>query len=313
MRYRHLGNSGLEVSEIGLGTNNFGGRMDAAQAALVIDRAIDLGINMIDTANIYSHGLSEQYIGRAIKGKREKVLLATKFGMKWADGPHGMGGSRQHMTDQVHGSLERLGTDYIDVYQIHQPDPNTPLEETLRALEDLIREGKVRYIGCSNFAGWQIADAAWTSDRHGVAKFVSAQPEYSMLERAVEKEVLPACRRFGLGILPYYPLAGGFLTGKYRRGMPPPQGTRLALLESARQRRLTDVNFDVLERLEGWLKPRGHGMVDLAFAWLLAHPEVSSVIAGASTPAQVDQNVSTCEWRLTQDELAEVNKILDSR
>ncbi|MBI4304716.1 MAG: aldo/keto reductase [Chloroflexi bacterium] len=310
MRYRHLGNSGLEVSEIGLGTNNFGGRMDAAQAAAVIDRAIELGINMIDTANIYSKGLSEQYIGRAIKGKREKVLLATKFGMKWADGPHGMGGSRQHIADQVHGSLQRLGTDYIDVYQFHQPDPNTPLEETLRALDDLVRAGKVRYIGCSNFPGWQIADAAWTSDRNGLVKFVSAQPEYSMLERSIEKEVLPACRHFGLGILPYYPLAHGFLTGKYRRGMPPPQGTRLAVLESARQRRLTDQNFDVLERLEGWLKPRGHSMVDLAFAWLLAHPEVSSVIAGASTPNQVEQNAAACNWKLSNEELAEVNKAL---
>lgn len=313
MRYRHLGNSGLEVSEVGLGTNNFGGRMDAAQAAAVIDRAIDLGVNMIDTADIYSKGLSEQYIGRALKGKREKVLLATKFGMKWADGPHGTGGSRQRVIDGVNGSLERLGTDYIDLFQMHQPDPGTPAQETLRALDDLVGAGKVRYIGCSNFAGWQIADAWWVSEVNRFVKMVSAQPEYSMLERAIEGEVLPACRRFGLGILPYFPLAHGFLTGKYRRGQPPPVGTRLSLLESARQKRLTEANFDVLEGLEGFLKPRGKNMVDLAFAWLLAHPEVSSVIAGASTPAQIEQNSAACEWRLTPEDLSEVNKILDAR
>jgi aryl-alcohol dehydrogenase-like predicted oxidoreductase len=313
MRYRHLGNSGLEVSEVGLGTNNFGGRMDAAAAARVVDRALDLGINMIDTANVYSKGLSEQYIGKAIKGKRERALLATKFGMRWADGPHGMGGSRKHIIDMVEGSLGRLGTDHIDLLQMHQPDANTPIEETLRSLDDLVSAGKVRYIGCSNFAGWQIAEAWWVSEQHSLVKMVSAQPEYSMLERAIEKEVLPACRRFGLGILPYYPLAHGLLTGKYRRGQPPPHGTRLALVEAARQRRLTDANFDVVEKLEGYVKGRGHSLVELAFAWLLGHPEISSVIAGASTPAQVEQNAAACEWRLTAAEMAEATAILDTR
>jgi aryl-alcohol dehydrogenase-like predicted oxidoreductase len=313
MRYRHLGNSGLEVSEIGLGTNNFGGRMDAAAAAAVIDRAVDLGVNMIDTANVYSKGLSEQYIGKAIKGKRDRVVLATKFGMKWGDGPHGMGGSRKHVVDMTNGSLERLGTDYIDVMQMHQPDPKTPVEETMRALDDLVRAGKVRYVGCSNFAGWQIAEAWWVSEVNGFVKMISAQPEYSMLDRGIEKEVLPACRRFGLGILPYYPLAHGFLTGKYRRGQPPPQGTRLALLESARQRRLTDPNFTVVEKLEGFAKGRNRKVVELAFAWLLGHPEVSSVIAGASTPAQVEQNAAACEWQLSAQEMVEVTAILDSR
>lgn len=175
-----------------------------------------------------------------------------------------------------------------------------------------MRAGKVRYVGCSNFAGWQIAEAWWVSEHNGFVKMVSAQPEYSMLERAIEKEVLPSCRRFGMGILPYYPLAHGFLTGKYRRGQPPPQGTRLAVLESARQRRLTDRNFDIVERLEGFVKARGKGVVDLAFAWLLAHPEVSSVIAGASTPAQIEQNAATCGWQLTAQELADVTAILDS-
>lgn len=310
MRYRHLGNSGLEVSEIGLGTNNFGGRMDAARSAAVVDRAVDLGINMIDTANIYSKGLSEEYIGKAIKGKRERVLLATKFGMKWADGPHGMGGSRKHIVDALNGSLTRLATDYVDLYQMHSPDPSTPLEETLRALDDLVRAGKIRYIGCSNFAGWQIADAFWISELNGFAKMCSAQPEYSMLERTIEREVLPSCGRFGLGILPYFPLAHGFLTGKYRRGQPPPQGTRLASMESARQKRLTDANFDVVERLEGYASAHGKSILELAFAWLLAHPEVSSVIAGATTPEQIEQNAQTADWKLSADDLAEVNKLL---
>jgi aryl-alcohol dehydrogenase-like predicted oxidoreductase len=268
---------------------------------------------MIDTANVYSKGLSEQYIGKAIKGKRDRVVLATKFGMKWGDGPHGMGGSRMHIIDMTNGSLERLGTDYIDVMQMHQPDPNTPVEETLRALDDLIDAGKIRYVGCSNFAGWQIAEAWWVSEVNGFVKMVSAQPEYSMLDRAIEREVLPACRRFGLGILPYYPLAHGFLTGKYRRGQPPPQGTRLALSELARQRRLTDTNFTVVEKLEGFAKGRNRKVVDLAVAWLLGHPEVSSVIAGATSPAQIEQNAATCEWQLTFQEMAEVTAILDSR
>lgn len=310
MRYRHLGNSGLEVSEIGLGTNNFGWRMDAARSAAVIDRALDLGINMIDTANIYSKGLSEEYIGRALKGKRERVLLATKFGMKWADGPHGMGGSRKHIVDALNGSLTRLATDYVDLYQMHAPDLATPMEETMRALDDLVSVGKVRYIGCSNYAGWQIADAFWIAESNRFAKMCSAQPEYSMLERSIEREVLPACRRFGLGILPYFPLAHGFLTGKYRRGQPPPQGTRLAAMESARQKRLTDANFDIVERLETFTGARGKSILDLAFAWLLAHPEVSSVIAGATTPEQIEQNARTSEWILSVDELAAVNKVL---
>lgn len=284
--------------------------MDPEASAKVIDAAIDVGINLIDTANIYSHGLSEEYIGRAIRGKRESVLLATKFGMKWAEGPHGQGGSRKHAMDSVEGSLKRLRTDYIDVYQFHQPDPATPIEETLQALDDLVHQGKVRYIGNSNFAGWQIADAAWVAELNNLTPFVSAQPEYSMLERAVEKEVLPACRRFGLGILPYFPLAHGFLTGKYRRGRDVPKGTRLDLTPNAQSRRLTEENFDVVDKLEPWAKERGHSLVELAFAWLLAEPQVSSVIAGASTAEQVQQNARAAEWRLSAAEKQEIDALL---
>lgn len=309
MRYRHLGKSGLEVSEIGLGANNFGGRMDAGASARVIDRAIDLGINLIDTADTYSHGLSEEYIGRAIKGKRGSVLIATKFGMQWEEGPHGQGGSRKHAMDAVEGSLRRLQTDYIDLYQFHWPDPRTPIEETLRALDDLVHQGKVRYIGCSNFDGWQIADAAWVAETGNLTTFVSAQPEYSLVERSIEKEILPACRRFGLGILPYFPLAHGLLTGKYQRGADPPAGTRLALNEQSRQRRLTGANFDLLQRLTAFVEARGRAMVDLAFAWLLAEPQVSTVIAGASTGEQIEQNAAAAEWRMSPEERAEVDAL----
>ena len=311
MKYRRLGASGLEVSEVGIGTNNFGGRLDAAQSAAVVHSALDQEINLFDTANIYSHGVSEEFLGKALKGRRDEAVIATKFGMAWADGPHGKGGSRKHIMDQLEGSLKRLGTDYIDLYQIHRQDPDTPIDETLGALTDAIRDGKVRYIGCSNYDAWRIADAMWTSERYGLARFVSAQPEYSMLVRKIEPELLPACENYGLGILPYFPLAHGFLTGKYRRGQPVPEGTRLALTPNAQGQRLTDNNFDALDKLEAFVKARGKQLVDLAFAWLLAHGAVSSVIAGASNPTQVEQNAATSGWELSADEMAELDGILN--
>ena len=310
MRYRHLGTSGLEVSETGLGTNNFGRRMGFKETRAVIDCAVDLGVNLIDTADMYSRGVSERYIGRAIRGKREKVLIATKFGFRIAEGPHGEGGSRKHVVDAIEDSLRRLGTDYLDLYQMHRPDPDTPIEETLRALDDLVRAGKVRYIGCSNFAPWQMVDAAWTSRVNGLARFVSTQPEYSTLHREGEGELLAVCTKHGLGILPYRPLAHGFLTGKYRRHEEPPPDLRLALDEAARARRLTDANFDVLDGLTEFAGKRGHSMTDLAFAWLLGHPEVSSVIAGASTPEQMSQNAAASDWQLTGEEMGELETIL---
>ncbi len=310
MKYRRLGASGLEVSETGIGTNNFGGRLDADQSAAVVHAALDHGINLFDTANIYTHGVSEEYLGKALKGRRSEALIATKFGMLWEEGPHGKGASRKHIMDSLDGSLKRLGTDHVDLYQVHRQDPDTPIEETLRALDDVVRAGKVRYIGCSNYDAWRIADAMWTSEHRGLARFVSAQPEYSMVVRDIEAEILPACERFGLGILPYFPLAHGLLTGKYSRGEEVPEGTRLALTPAAQSRRLTDQNFDALDRLDSFVSERGHSLVELAFAWLLAHGAVSSVIAGASNPQQVAQNAAAADWVLSAEEMTELEELL---
>ena len=311
MKYRRLGASGLEVSEIGIGTNNFGGRLDAKKSAVVVHAALDKGINLFDTADIYSHGVSEEHLGKALDGRRQGALIATKFGMLWEEGPHGKGGSRKHIIDSLDGSLKRLRTDYVDLYQIHMQDPETPIDETLRALDDAVRSGKVRYIGCSNYDAWRISDAQWTSEHYGLARFVSAQPEYSMLVRDIEAEILPACANYGLGILPYFPLAHGFLTGKYRRGQDVPEGTRLALTPAAQGKRLTDGNFDILEALDTFVSARGKTLVELAFAWLLAHPTVSSVIAGASNAEQVSQNAAAAEWVLSADEMSELGKVLE--
>ncbi|MGH2443703.1 MAG: aldo/keto reductase, partial [Chloroflexota bacterium] len=228
MRYRRLGNSGMQVSVVGLGCNNFGRRLDRESSIKVVHAALDCGINLFDTADVYGSGESEEYLGAAIKGRRNSVLIATKFSSGMGPGPNDHGGSRGYIRRAVEASLDRLGEDYIDLYQMHGPDEGTPIEETLSALNDLVREGKVRYIGSSNFAGWQIADAAWTARVNHWTPFVSAQNQYSLLDREVEREVIPACEHFGQGMLPYLPLASGMLTGKYRRGQPPPSGTRLA-------------------------------------------------------------------------------------
>lgn len=308
MEYRQLGRSGLQVSAIGLGTNNFGRRMDKRATEVVINHALDVGINMIDTANSYSAGLCEEFIGHALKGKRQKAIIATKVSSRMADGPNNAGNSRQHITAEVENSLRRLGTDYIDLYQIHWPDPNTPIEETLRTLDDLVHQGKVRYVGCSNFAAWQLCEAAWTSKTEALPYFVSAQPKYNILDRDIESELIPFCAEYGVGILPYYPLANGFLTGKYRRGEDAPQGTRLA--ESDRGM-LTEENFDMLEALEGFASKRDHTVLELAFAWLLSNPTVSSVIAGATKVEQVIGNARTVEWHLTSEDMKELNTIIN--
>ena len=309
MEYRYLGRSGLKVSAIGLGTNNFGRRLDADATALVINHALDMGVNMIDTSNSYGDGYSEEYIGRALEGKRDKAIIATKVSSTVGDGPNDGGNSRQHIMAAVEDSLRRLRTDYIDLYQIHWHDPHVPIEETLRALDDLIRQGKVRYIGCSNFTAWQACEAAWTSRTLGIAAFASVQPKYSIMDREIEAELVPFCEAYGVGILPYYPLANGFLTGKYRRGQDAPEGTRLA--ESDRGM-FTDANFDLLERLEAFCEARGHTVLELAFAWLLANGAVSSVIAGATRVEQIIANAKAASWQLTPCDLAEVNGIIDA-
>jgi aryl-alcohol dehydrogenase-like predicted oxidoreductase len=302
MRYRQLGESGLTVSAIGLGGNNFGGRLGLEETRGVVDAAIECGVTLVDTADMYGNrGGSEELLGKVLAGRREQVVLATKFGMDMGEGTVARG-SRKYILRAVEASLRRLQTDYIDLYQYHAPDGVTPFEETLSALDDLVTEGKVRYIGSSNFAGWQIADADWIARTQHQARFVSAQNHYSLLQRDAEREVIPSCVNRGVGVLPYFPLANGLLTGKYRRGQAPPQGTRLAGQESE----LTDDVFDKLEALERFGEKHGHSILDVAIAGLAAMPAVASVIAGATKPEQVRANATAGEWELSSDELAKL-------
>jgi aryl-alcohol dehydrogenase-like predicted oxidoreductase len=305
MELRRLGTSGLKVSAIGLGCNNFGMRIDEAQTQVVVDAALDNGVTFFDTADVYGATQSEVFLGKALKGKRDKAVVATKFAMG-----EGAGGSRRYIVSAVEASLKRLGTDRIDLYQMHRPDPEVPIDETLRALDDLVRDGKVLYLGNSNYTGWQIADAAWTSRTEGLERFVSAQNNFSLLERNADREVLPACEKYGLGFLPFFPLASGLLTGKYQRGEAPAEGTRLAAWGARGQQALSDKNFDKVEKLQAWATDHGHSLLELAFAWILAHPVVSSVIAGATKVEQIEANAKGADWKLTPDEVAEVTKLV---
>ena len=310
MEYRHLGRSGLQVSVVGLGCNNFGMRCDFDQSKDVVHRALDAGITLFDTADVYGgQGKSEEFLGKILKGRRQDVVLATKFGMKMGDGPHKSGGSRKYIMSAVEDSLRRLDTDYIDLYQLHRPDPETPIDETLRALDDVVRSGKVRYIGNSNFAGWQAAEAHYVAKQANLTPFISAQNEYNLLDRRIEGELVPACNAYGLSILPFFPLASGFLTGKYRQGQEMPAGTRLANAGPMAARVLTDKNYEGLGKLEAFAEARGKAMLDLAIGWLASLSHVGSVIAGATKPEQIDQNVAAGGWKLTADELAEVDSI----
>lgn len=308
MKMRRLGTSGLKVSEVGLGCNNFGMRIDQKATQAVVDAALDAGITFFDTADVYGGTKSEEFLGKALGKRRGDIVLATKFGMRIGDDPRRMGGSRRWIMRAVEDSLTRLGTDWIDLYQFHATDADTPIDETLRALDDLVSQGKVRYIGNSNFTGWQIADADWTAA--GGTRFVSAQNQFSLLERKVEFEVLPACEHFGLGFLPFFPLASGLLSGKYRRGEKPPEGTRLAAWGARGAAALSDRNFDKVEKLTGWAEERGHTILELAFAWLLGHEVVSSVIAGATSAEQVKTNAATAAWALTPEEVKEVGDLI---
>ena len=317
MEYRRLGNSGLQVSVIGLGTNNLGvvlsgGRMDYKQTEKVLKQAMDEGINFIDTSNTYGSGLAEEFIGKALKGSRDKVLLATKVASTIGEGPNQHGASRKHIMEQVEISLKRLQTDYLDLYQIHYYDPFTPVEESLRTMDNLVTHGKVRYIGCSNFAAWQVAEAVSITKMLGIEPLVCVETEYSMLKRGIEKELLPCCQRYQLGIIPYFPLASGFLTGKYKRGNPAPKGTRLSIQHKRAETTLTEENFDLLEKLEFFVGERGHSLTELAFAWLLAHPEISSVIAGVTKPEQIVANAKAADWHLSIEEMEELNGILQT-
>ncbi|TMJ40395.1 MAG: aldo/keto reductase [Alphaproteobacteria bacterium] len=310
MRKRRLGASALDVSIVGLGGNNFGGRIDFAATSRVVHKAIELGINLIDTADSYGNrGGSEEELGRVLGDKRKQIVLATKFGMPMDDTGGLKGASRSYIMRAVEASLRRLNTDWIDLYQLHQPDPQTAIEETLRALDDLVRAGKVRFIGCSNLSAQQIVEAQEMARRHGLTAFVSCQDEYSLLVRDIERELGPTAKAFGLSILPYFPLASGMLTGKYKRGAALPPGSRL--LKNARhaQRFASERNWRVVGELEAFAASRDHTLLELALGWLLRDSVVASVIAGATTPAQVEQNVRAAGWTLSPEDLAEIDRI----
>lgn len=310
MQYRNLGSSGLKVSAIGLGTNQFGGKVDQQEVKEILSAAIDQGINFFDTANVYQGGRSEETIGKAIESyRRYDLVIATKFYQKVGEGPNDRGTSRKHIMGAVEDSLRRLSTDYIDLYQVHRWDSTVPIEETLRALDDLITQGKVRYIGSSGFASWQIALCQKISEQKGWNKFVTEQPHYHMLVRDTEKEILPACEYFGIGILPYFPLAGGFLTGKYQPGQSPPEGSRGEKSPYV-QRYMTDENFSILEKLSRFANAHGHTMVELAHAWLLANPTMSSIISGATKVEHVLENVKGVNWTLSAEDLTTIDGIL---
>lgn len=313
MEYRNLGNSGLKVSVVGLGCNNFGMMIDAQQTKSVVDTALDQGITLFDTADVYGGGQSEEYLGKALGKKRPQAIIATKFGNPMGPAPNQTGASGHYIVRAVEASLKRLRTDYIDLYQIHKPDPETPIEETMRALDDLVRQGKVRYVGCSNFSGWQLVESHWTAMTGGLEHFVSAQNRYSILSRGIEADLLPACEQYGVGILPFFPLESGLLTGKYKVGASPRKGTRWhawkgrgPLIDAF----WSEERFVKVKALETVCDTYGHSLLDLAIGWLVDNPIVSSVIAGATKPAQIKGNVKAGEFRPSEEEKHEIDEII---
>ncbi|MGM4992078.1 aldo/keto reductase [Tardiphaga sp. 841_E9_N1_2] len=310
MEIRNLGRSGLRVSAVGLGCNNFGQRTDLETARKVIHKAIDLGITLFDTADIYAGmGGSETVLGEVLGDRRKDIVLATKYGKPMSNDGSKQGASRRYIMSAVEASLKRLKTDYIDLYQQHDYDALTPIEETLRTLDDLVRQGKVRYIGNSNFPAWRIAEAEMAARQMGVAPFVSCQDEYSLVVRDIEKDLLPAAQHFNLGLLPFFPLAGGMLTGKYAGLKNVPADTRFGKTPYMQERYLNPRNIALVDQLQAFVSARGHSMLELAFSWLAARPQVSSVIAGASSPEQIEQNVKAAQWKLTAEEMTEIDGI----
>ena len=310
MEYRNLGSSGLRVSLVGLGCNNFGMRLDLEQTRAVVDRAFDLGITLFDTADMYGgRGGSETQLGKILGHRRKDIVLASKFGMAMSDDGTKIGASRRYIMSAVEDSLRRLKTDWIDLYQLHQPDPLTPLDETMQALDDLVTQGKIRYIGCSNLPSWQVVESQWISKSMGLNRFVSCQDEYNILNRNVEAELIPAMQKYGCGLLPYFPLASGLLTGKYKR-TEMPEGARLTDMPTFANRiYLTDENFDIVDNLNKFAQKTGHSILELAFGWMASRPTTASIIAGATKPEQIDANVAAVNWVLSQSEVDEVNKI----
>jgi aryl-alcohol dehydrogenase-like predicted oxidoreductase len=309
MQYRTLGSSGLKVSAIGLGTNQFGGKVNQNTTTEIVHSALDQGINFIDTADVYQEGRSEEYIGKALADRRTKALIATKVFYPMTEDPNDKSASRQHILNGVDASLSRLNTDYIDLYQIHRWDDVTPIEETMRALDDLVRVGKVRYIGASNFTAWQLTWANSVAENNSWTKFVSVQPHYHILEREIESELIPACEYFNIGILPYFPLAGGFLTGKYHQGEPAPEGSRGESSPYVK-RYMTPEHYSTVENLSKFADKRNHTINELAHAWLLATPQISSVISGATKVDHVLANSKASDWELTAEEIDKIDQIL---
>ncbi len=311
MQKRTLGAHGPEASVVGLGANNFGGRTDAATSARVIGKALDCGITLIDTSDNYGHrGGSEEILGNALGARRKDVVLATKFGLPMDDSGLKRGASRRYAMEAVEASLRRLKTDWIDLYQVHFPDSRTPIEETLRALDELVKAGKVRFIGCSNFSAAQLREALGVSARSHIASFITCQDQYNLLERGVEKDCLPIMREHGLGLLPYFPLASGLLTGKYKQDVAPPPGTRFAgATPRGNDAFLNARNWRLVQALSDFATKRGHTLLELAFSWLVSRPYVASVIAGATRPEQIEQNIAAAGWALTNADLAEIDRI----
>ena len=310
MEQRRLGTSGLQVSAIGLGGNTFGATVDGDEAVKTIRLAIDAGITFIDTADVYSMGRSEELVGQAVTGQREKVVIATKCGIDLSSGPHAGGLSRRWIMQAADDSLRRLGTDYIDLFYAHRPDPRVSIEESLRAFDDLVRAGKVRYIGCSNYAAWEVAYGLGQSQRLGLDRWVAAQNRWNIIDGLSDPELINACDALGVGIVPYTPLASGILTGKYKSGEEPAKGTRFADLPAIRER-LTDVKLAKADKVRAWAEERGHTAAEAAVAWLLAHPVVSSVIVGARTAAQVKENVKIADWTMTAEERDELSAVVN--
>lgn len=311
MEYRRLGGTGLMVSELCLGTMTFGRELDEDGSKEMIVRFLDAGGNFIDTADVYENGISEEITGRAVKGVRDDVVLATKVRFPMGDGPNDAGLSRKHVTKGCEDSLRRLGTDYIDLYQVHMWDAATPLEETLSALTDLVRGGKVRYIGVSNFTGWQLTKALYVSELKGFERFVTLQPQYSLVERNVEREVLPACRDAGVGVIPWGPLGGGFLSGKYRRDQEPPEGTRIAGVpdefEEAWHRRNVERNWRTLDAIGEISEETGRSYPQIALNWLLRQPGVTAPIIGARRVEQLEDNLGATGWELTEEQVGKLS------
>ena len=310
MEKRKLGISGLEVSVVGIGCNNFGLRADLAQTRAVVDRAIEMGVTLFDTADRYGepHGTSEQYLGQALGARRKNIVLASKFGNAMDAGGTMQGASPRYIRIAVEASLKRLNTDWIDLYQMHRPDPETPIGETLRALEDLVREGKIRHAGCSQFSAAQIREASQAAKKAGIEGLVSAQNHYNLIKRDMEREFVPAIRECGVSFIPFYPLAGGLLTGKYRRDAAP-EGSRFATPREQEKRALSDNPWPVLEQLEKFCAAHGRSMLELAANWLLSRPGVACMIAGATKPAQVEANVKAVGWRLGPQDIADLDRI----